>query len=314
MEKQKIAIIDLGTNTFHLLIVAFDERHNYRMFHRERKAVMIGKGSINQGYISEEAQTRAMGALEHFRQVIDRYHVEHVAATATSAFRNAKNGQELADRIFRKTGISIDIISGDREAEYIFMGVRSAMPLEGCSLIMDIGGGSVEFIICDADHVLWKESFEIGAQRLLDRFDIQDPISDDNMRELLYYFREKLDNLGKAIKNYRPTTLIGASGTFDTLSDIYVIHEDFSVTPNASELPLTYDFFQKTLVELSKKDRTDRLEIPGMVEMRVDMIVVASWLVQFVLETYHIRNIRVSAFALKEGLLKSFTEQLIANQ
>ncbi len=314
MEKQKIAIIDLGTNTFHLLIVAYDERYNYRMIHRERKTVMIGKGGINLGIISDEGQCRALETLEHFQQVIKKNGVEQVAATATSAFRNAKNGQELADRIYQRTGINIDIISGAREAEYIFRGVRSAMPLRGCSVIMDIGGGSVEFIICDADQILWKESFEIGAQRLLDHFDIQDPISEDNIRELLHLFQEKLASLGQAITKYKPTTLIGASGTFDTLSDIYVIHENFSVTPNASELPLTYDFFQQTLSELSKKDRKGRLDMPGMVEMRVDMIVVASWLVQFVLETYHIRNIRVSAFALKEGLLHSVTEDLIANQ
>lgn len=314
MEKQKIAIIDLGTNTFHLLIVSYDERQNYQVIHRERRAVMIGRGGINEGIISDEAQQRALDALDHFRKIIEKHKVEQIASTATSAFRNAKNGQQLADRILHETGISIDIISGAQEAEYIFMGVQSAMPLQGRSLIMDIGGGSVEFIICDADQILWKESFEIGAQRLLDRYEIMDPISENNIQSLLNFFQEQLESLNQAITKYKPTTLIGASGTFDTLSDIYVINENFSVTPNASELPLTYDFFQNTLAELSRKDRKARLEIPGMIEMRVDMIVVASWLVQFILETYHIRNIRVSAFALKEGLLKSATEQLIANQ
>ena len=314
MEKQKIAIIDLGTNTFHLLIVSYDERQNYQVIHRERRAVMIGRGGINEGIISGEAQQRALDALDHFRKIIEKHKVGQIASTATSAFRNAKNGQQLADRILHETGISIDIISGAQEAEYIFMGVQSAMPLQGRSLIMDIGGGSVEFIICDADQILWKESFEIGAQRLLDRYEIMDPISENNIQSLLNYFQEQLESLNQAITKYKPTTLIGASGTFDTLSDIYVINENFSVTPNASELPLTYDFFQNTLAELSRKDRKARLEIPGMIEMRVDMIVVASWLVQFILETYHIRNIRVSAFALKEGLLKSATEQLIANQ
>lgn len=314
MEKQKIAIIDLGTNTFHLLIVSYDERQNYQVIHRERRAVMIGRGGINEGIISDEAQQRALDALDHFRKIIEKHKVEQIASTATSAFRNAKNGQQLADRILHETGISIDIISGAQEAEYIFMGVQSAMPLQGRSLIMDIGGGSVEFIICDADQILWKESFEIGAQRLLDRYEIMDPISENNIQSLLHFFQEQLESLNQAITKYKPTTLIGASGTFDTLSDIYVINENFSVTPNASELPLTYDFFQNTLAELSRKDRKARLEIPGMIEMRVDMIVVASWLVQFILETYHIRNIRVSAFALKEGLLKSATEQLIANQ
>lgn len=314
MEKQKIAVIDLGTNTFHLLITKFDSSYQYQMVHRERRAVMIGKGGINEGIISESAQLRALAALKHFQKVIQRYGVTHVVATATSAFRNAKNGKALADRIFRQTGIFVDIISGEREADYIYYGVRAAVPLQGTSLIMDIGGGSVEFIICTHDDILWKGSYEIGAQRLLDRFAIADPISRENIDALREYFASQLHTLSQAVNKYQPSTLIGASGTFDTLSDIYVIHKGLGVAPNASELPLAYDFFLETLEELTQKNREERLGIPGMAEMRVDMIVVACWLIQYVLDSYEIRNIRVSAFALKEGLLRSVTEQLIANQ
>jgi len=313
MEKQKIAIIDLGTNTFHLLIVAYDENDKHRVLHRERHAVMVGKGGINQGFISEDAQQRALDALAHFRDVINNYQVDHVAATATSAFRNAENGQHLADRIYQQTDISINIISGDREASYIFMGVKEAMPLQGRSLIMDIGGGSVEFIICDAERILWKESFEIGAQRLLDQFKILDPISSQNLEELTDFFDRKLSRLTDAVTQFKPTTLVGASGTFDTLSDIYVIQENITTTPHASELPLSYTFFQGILSELTQKNREGRLTIPGMAEMRVDMIVVASWLIQFVLDKYYIRDIRISAYALKEGLLSSLEERLFVD-
>jgi exopolyphosphatase/guanosine-5'-triphosphate,3'-diphosphate pyrophosphatase len=315
MEKQKIAIIDLGTNTFHLLIVEVDSQQQSRVVHRERRPVMIGKGGINQGIIVEAAQLRALAALEYFRSKIDSLGVENVVATATSAFRNAKNGEYLAQRIYQTTGISIDIISGDTEAEYIFYGVKEAMKLQhGVSMIMDIGGGSVEFIICNEEHVLWKQSFEIGAQRLMDRFIIEDPISSKNVQELQSYFSEQLDSLNEAVAIYQPDTLVGASGTFDTLSDIYVIHENICVTPNASELPLTYEFYLNLHHDLSSKNRQERLIIQGMAEMRVDMIVVASWLIYYILEKYQIRNIRVSAFALKEGLLRSVTNQLIANQ
>jgi exopolyphosphatase / guanosine-5'-triphosphate,3'-diphosphate pyrophosphatase len=315
MEKQQIAVIDLGTNTFHLLIVSIDEDQHFHLVHRERKAVMIGRGGINQGLIQKEAQCRALAALEYFKEVIDQYQVEHVVATATSAFRNAQNGQELAQQIYKNTGISIDIISGDTEADYIFYGIKEAMQLQDeKALIMDIGGGSVEFIICDIDHILWKQSFEIGAQRLLDRFQIEDPISKENVDQLLEYFDTALVSLTEAIDKYNPRTLIGASGTFDTLSDIYVIDQNVFVAPDASELPLTYEHYLKIHQELNQKNHEERLKIPGMVEMRADMIVVASWLIHFVLEKYHIRKIRVSAYALKEGLLRCATKQLIANQ
>jgi len=313
MEKQTIAVIDLGTNTFHLLIVRANGPQNFQVLRREREAVLIGRGGINQGIINEDAQLRALAALVRFKEIINNYQVDTIAATATSAFRNAVNGQALAERIYQNTGITVDIISGGLEAEYIFYGVKAAMKLQGTSMIMDIGGGSVEFIICNEHHVLWKQSFEIGAQRLLDRFDIQDPITDRNVHDLLVYFEEELSALNEAVERYHPTTLIGASGTFDTLSDIYVIQNKDTIAPDASEQPLTYSFFLDILHQLSRKNREERLKIDGMVEMRVDMIVVASWLIHFVLKKYHIRQLRVSSFALKEGLLRSIINQVITN-
>jgi len=314
MEKQRIAVIDCGTNTFHLLIATLDSVGKYQLIHRERQPVMIGKGSINQQFISESGQMRALKALVQFQEIIYRYGASHVVATATSAFRNANNGKDLAERIFKETGITIDVISGNQEAEYIYEGVRAALPLQDTSMIMDIGGGSVEFIICNTTDILWKESFEIGAQRLLDHFEINDPISKKNIQDILQYLESQLKNLNLALKKHQPTTLIGASGTFDTLSDIYVIHHNLAVSPSASELPLSYDSFIHSLNEMTVKNRRERLEIPGMAEMRVDMIVVACWLIKYVLDICSIKKIRVSAFALKEGVLKSFTQQLIANQ
>lgn len=303
---RKVATIDLGTNTFHLLVAELNERDTFQVIHHERIPVLIGRGGINQGIIIPEAQERALDALRHFRTQLNSLSIalENVHCTATSAFRNAKNGQELAEKIVEETGIKVDIIPGDREAEYIYYGVRDAVSLgDQYALIMDIGGGSCEFILCNQDKILWKQSFEIGAQRLLDRFDIQDPISQENIKALHKYFSEILKPLTQIIDQYQPRTLVGASGTFDTLSDIYALEAQLSVPEDATERPLTYEAFQKMLQDFSQKARPERLSIPGMIEMRVDMIVVASWLIHFVLEEYQIRDIRISSYALKEGLL-----------
>ncbi len=307
-----VATIDLGTNTFHLLIAEIQPNRDFHLIYRERIPVMIGRGSINQGFITPEAEERALAALTHFRSKLTSYQVpsERVRCTATSAFRNANNGQELADKIKRTTGITVDIIPGDQEAEYIYYGVRHAISLSTeNSLIMDIGGGSVEFILCNQDQVFWKQSFEIGAQRLLDRFDIQDPITDSNVDALQNYFSETLVSLATAVEQYQPETLIGASGTFDTLSEIYQHRSNTEVKESAPELPLTPDAFKQMLQDFSQMNRAQRLEIPGMIEMRVDMIVPASWLVQFVLETYQIHSIRISSYALKEGLVTQLAKR-----
>ncbi len=310
---KKLAIIDLGTNTFHLLIAEVEPKGSCRILSKEKVPVMIGRQGINHGTIIPEAQQRAVKTLKAFRATADREGVAEIYATATSAFRNAKNGQQLADTIRAETGIIIDIIPGDREAECIFLGVREALDLsEKDVLIMDIGGGSVEFILGNRQQMHWRQSFEIGAQRLLDLFAIQDPISEENIRQLNEYFDQQLKGLEDAIGQYRPQTLVGASGTFDTLSDIYAYQENLTLSGDETELPLPYAGFLKIHQEIIHKNREERLQIPGMIEMRVEMIVVASCLITYIVERYAIKNIRVSAYALKEGLLKEILERFSA--
>ena len=305
MKKRTVAVIDLGTNTFHILVAHVDASLQYQIIYRERIPVMIGKSGINQGIITEEAQERTLDALRRFQAIIAQCQVQEVHATATSAFRNAKNGQALADRILTETGIEVNIIDGSTEAEYIFQGVRKAVNLpEEPVLVMDIGGGSVEFIIGRRHEVLWKQSFEIGAQRLLDRFAIQDPIAPENIQDLFAYFEETLYDLIQVKSQFQPQILVGASGTFDTLNDMYTLRAAPPITTPTSP-PIPYESFLKILDELSRKNRAERLLIPGMLEMRVDMIVVASWLIKFVLDQFNVTHIEVSNYALKEGVLNS---------
>ena len=309
MSDNTIAVIDLGTNTFHILIAEVVGDGNYRMIHRQRIAVMIGKGGINRGIITEEAQQRALGALQQFAALIKQYAIKQVRATATSAFRNTRNGPELAERIREETGITVTIIDGVQEAEYIFMGVQEALSLgDEPVLIMDIGGGSVEFILSSDQQVRWKQSFEIGAQRLLDRFDIKDPISSENLDELTAYFHTTLADLLVAGRQWQPRVLIGASGTFETLCDMHAHRHGLTVDADACELPISVDSFSVMLQDLLQKNRAERLAIPGMIEMRVDMIVVAAWLIQFVLSELNLHHLRVSAYALKEGVLREMAE------
>lgn len=303
MGSKKIAVVDLGTNTFHVLLSRVTEEEA-EIFYRERAAVMIGKGGITQGKITEEAQERALQALKHFRAVIDQENITEIHATATSAIRNARNGRALVQRIKEATGIDVRIITGDEEAAYIYYGVKEALDIGPENVIvMDIGGGSVEFIICNQQHIYWKQSFEIGAQRLLDLFHPSDPILPEEITRLEEYFAEQLQPLALAAAEYRPVTLIGSSGTFDTLSEMYQ-HRINQLAPNdATELPLTYAGYFDITREINSKNREERLNIPGMIEMRVDMIVVACVLLSFVINQFQLSDIRISAYALKEGVL-----------
>lgn len=301
----RIAIIDLGTNTFHLLI-AEKKDGAYSIIHRDRKAVKIGKGGINQNRITEEAMLRSLDAMRSFTQTITTYDVPRVFAFGTSALRNAVNKQEVLSRIKTETGIEVRIISGEEEAQYIYYGVRWALNLGSeKALIMDIGGGSVEFIIANGRQVFWKESLEIGAQRLLEKFQQHDPITSEEVRALTRYFEAQLPPVHHALQHYRPATLVGSSGTFDTLSDIYCAQQKMITETDAAETPLTIEAFHNICNELLTKNRQERLAIPGMMEMRVDMIVVACCLIRYVLQLHPFSRIRVSSYSLKEGVLST---------
>lgn len=305
----KLAIIDMGTNTFHLLLATWIGSR-YQITYREKLAVRIGQGGINQDIIQSDALERAIHALKIFKNKITEEGIEKTFAFATSALRNAKNAQEVVRQIKDTVGIDVNIISGDEEAELIYRGVRSAVSLGfEPSVIIDIGGGSVEFIIANAKESIWKRSYEIGGQRLLEKFQKTDPITDSEIGLLDSYFEETLGELFEVIKKHNPTTLVGSSGTFDTLSDIYCIRNSIPKNENDPEAPLIIESFYEIYQELILKNRDERMLIPGMIELRVDMIVVAVCLVRFILTHHSFKHIRVSSYALKEGVLSSLSTQ-----
>lgn len=299
----QVAVIDLGTNTFHLLIARI-EKGSHEILHRERKAVKIGEKGINKGEITKEAWDRALLALIEFKETITQNGIEQVFATATSAIRNAKNGQALVAEIKKQTGIEIEVISGMREAELIHLGASKALDFGNeKNLIMDIGGGSIEFIIADQNKAHWMQSFEVGGQRLVEKFHRTDPIAQEEITDLFKFFDTELKPLLDACGEHQPKTLVGCSGTFDTLSDIYCEENEIQRDPNSTEYPFGKDAFKNIYNELISKNREERLAIPGMIEMRVDMIVVACVLVDYIVSKLNLQSIRISGYALKEGIL-----------
>jgi exopolyphosphatase / guanosine-5'-triphosphate,3'-diphosphate pyrophosphatase len=314
----KQAVIDLGTNTFHLMIVEKNPDGTYLTLFRESRPAKIGRsaavgagrsgGGIQERIITDEAIARALGVLTYFRQVLDEHGLDPagVAVFGTSAIRVAQNQQAFIEQVRAVTGLQVRVITGDEEAELIYRGVRASGALTtDTALIMDIGGGSVEFIIGTAERLLWKQSFEIGGQRLMERFMGEtDTLSPAAISRMHSYFQEQLLPLTNAIHQYHPQVLVGSSGSFDTLVDMHYQHERGVWPPSeqaAFELPMAE--FYRAYELLLTRNQAERMAIPGMIELRVDMIVVAVVLIDYVLRTYGIGQVRVSTYALKEGVL-----------
>jgi exopolyphosphatase/guanosine-5'-triphosphate,3'-diphosphate pyrophosphatase len=301
----RLAVMDLGTNTFHLMVADVVDGKPSVVF-RDRRPVKLGKGGINRATIQPDAVQRALDCMRDFRRDLESLRVTRSVAVGTSALRSATNASDLLDAIQDTTGIHVEVISGDQEARYIYLGVRQALDLGTCpSLIVDIGGGSVEFIIANHREVYWQTSLDIGAQRLMELYHRHDPITPDECSALEAHYDHVLVPVSRAIDEWKPEILVGSSGTFDTLSEIYCTRAGIAYAATDPETPLTVAEFWEIHRDLLGKDRKARMRIPGMIEMRVDMIVVASALIARVLARFAFKKIRVSSYSLKEGVMAS---------
>lgn len=306
MTEGKYAVLDLGTNTFNLLIMEIKGGKTHILEHL-RSSVKIGAGGIQNNIITEAAFERAIDTILEFKNVINSFKISelNITAIATSAFRNAKNGEHLAKSILETSGIHVKIIQGEKEAELIYYGVKAAMDIGfEPTLIMDIGGGSVEFIICNHVQIFWKQSFEIGAQRMFDKYHTSDPILQSSIDEMQNLLSVALSPLSEAMATFHPKILVGSSGSFDTLCEIYL--EEHSIKHNlyeGTEYDLPIHYFGELYYKIISKNVDERRKIKGMSPMRVDMIVVAMVMIDYVLKTFFMQRIRVSFYSLKEGVM-----------
>ncbi len=308
----KIAILDLGTNTFNLLVAEFDKSKEFRILHNSKCSVKLGEGGLSKKIITKEAFERGINVIEILLTQSSVFSPDKIFAFATSAVRSTQNGKEFAETIKQRFNIDIEIIDGEREAELIYKGVREAIPLNNhTSLIMDIGGGSTEFILANSEQIFWKHSFNLGAARILEKFNPSDPILLNEINAISNYLKSELNPLFAALEKHPATELIGSSGSFDSLAEI-IAHKFY--TPDILNDTTHYTFNLEDFYHihdiLINSTKVERMYMKGLVKMRVDMIVISSIFIQFILQECNLNKMRLSTYSLKEGVLA----ELIAGQ
>ncbi|QNN43354.1 Ppx/GppA phosphatase family protein [Pedobacter roseus] len=301
----RVAVIDLGTNTFHLLI-AETAGKELKILYKTNIPVKLGEGRINDNIIIPAAFERGVKCLQNFSHTIAEYQVEQVRATATSAVRSAENGQDFVNAVKEQAGITIETISGDEEAELIFQGVKLSGAITDLSLIMDIGGGSVEFILCDTEKLIWKKSYNIGAARLMQQFFKSDPINDGDKNAILFHIQNQLADLFDICEKHQPKVLIGSAGAFETFAELTIRKNNLKADINTIK---TFEFNFDDYIEIAGKllnsTHQERATMPGIIPLRVDMIVIAALITNYVLGRAKINRLRLSTFDLKMGVLAS---------
>ena len=299
----RIAILDLGTNTFHLLI-ADANGNGFSQIYKSKTAVKLGEGAIHRNRIAPVPFKRGINALIQYGNIIRKHNPDRVLAFATSAIRSSVNGEAFVVEAGKKAGLDVKVISGAKEAELICYGVRQCLRMRTPSLIVDIGGGSTEFIIADDKTIFWKKSFDIGAARLLEMFRPSDPATPQNVEAIEGFLEVQLKPLLKAVEKFPVTKLIGSSGSFDTFAEMigYRFHRK-NVIKDVNSYRFYMNEFHKLYEIILNSTLEQRMKMRGLVSMRVDMIVIASICTNFLLRRLGIHDMYLSKFALKEGAL-----------
>lgn len=303
----KKAIIDIGSNTINLLIGEVSENGCLRVYHDEKNHAKLARGGINQKTITPEAFTRGINAIEHYANLCELHKVErdNIKAYATATIRSTDNGLEFTNTLLRNFGIVTQIIDGETEASLIYNGVKNGIPeIDGNFLVLDIGGGSTEFIIANRNGILWKKSFELGVSKLLDLFAPSDPVSNADVTRIRSHMKENLLELDQALEEFPVQTLVGSSGSFDTLRSILLAGVPRE-NPQESYFEINKDQLNALIATLMAKSTEERLEIKGMDPMRAEYMPIAAILIKLVVEKTSVTKIFQCSYALKEGAIFS---------
>jgi len=302
----KVAIVDCGTNTFNLLIAEKTDQGVETLF-SNKLPVKLGAGGFENKEILPSRFVRGLDALLSHKTNIDNFQVEKVFAFATSAVREASNGREFIEVARKNIGIDIELIDGDREAELIYKGIKQTYEFTADpTLIMDIGGGSTEFIIANNTGILWKQSFLLGVSRLHDQLKPNDRMTHEDVHRLRNVLDKQLMPLKNMLKELPCQDLVGSSGSFDTLLDLFrkaAKDIDPAWRPgllneiNISAFPAIHAYLMGSTYE-------ERLKHPAIPAIRAEYMPLASYLIKFVLEHNKFRRLYHSAYALKEGALE----------
>jgi exopolyphosphatase/guanosine-5'-triphosphate,3'-diphosphate pyrophosphatase len=290
------AVIDLGTNTFNLLI---GERvgSEWLILHRDRIGVALGKGGICQSVLTPEAITRALDALKHLMNDCRKWQVSSLRAMGTSAIRDAQNQVFFLQLVRDECGIEVEVISGLKEAEYIFNGVSRFHSRSGNAVIMDIGGGSTEFVFVDKTNVNHAFSANIGLIRMAEQFQHSDPLTSEE----IISFESWLDQvLSEAFAKNQVTNLIGASGTFETFFEM-LFSQPYPQTLDSQILPINN--LMNCLNDLIHSSASWRKGHPDIIPVRKQLSNLAALKSRWVIRKLGIKHVYVSPASMKEGVL-----------
>lgn len=304
-----LAAIDVGTNSVHMVVVRIQPAlPSFTIIDREKDTVRLGDFCEKTGNLTEAAMARCISALQRCLQIAQSLQADDIVAVATSATREARNGQAFIERVKAEVGLSINLISGPEEARRIYLGVLSAMELEGKPhAIIDIGGGSTELILGDGGRPTCLSSTKVGAVRLKSKLVTTDPISDEQFIRLQAYVRGMLEPPADELKSRLPAgaalQLVGTSGTIESLAMLSALERLGAVPDPLNGYQLTYAELSHWVERLRRMSCTERLALPEISARRAEIIVPGAVILQEAMSLLGAETITICSAALREGVV-----------
>src|SRR5262245_35871948 len=304
MNSRRCAFIDIGTNTILGLIAELKEDHSFDVLDDLAEITRLGEGVQRTGRISPEGEERSLKVLRCYLERFESLNVEAITAVGTSALRDAHNSAEVRRRFKEQLGFDVRVISGDEEAAYSFLAVQRGLPLDRRELlVVDVGGGSTEFIRGSEKGVSQAVSINIGSVRLTEQFLHSDPVRNEECEMMRLVIDRELALLPHQwLKDGSLLTLVGIAGTFTTLAAV-----EKKLTRYAhSEVHgsrLTLSEVRRQVALYRSKTIAERKTIDGLEPKRADVILAGATLIERIMVFFHLQQAIVSDHGVRYGLL-----------
>ena len=305
----RLAAIDIGTNSVHMIVVRVRPDFSFEVIDREKEMVRLGAGGLDGRKLTRSAQVAALQALSKFERIARSHQVDEILAAATSATREAGNGGAFLKTIARQTGVRARIITGTEEARLIHLAAVYGVDTPAAAVVIDIGGGSVEVTLGTGREVRLARSFKMGVIRLTERFVTSDPLSKRDERKLVKFVGAEADAYLAQVGGAGFSRVIGTSGTILSLGIVATALERGSVPEEVRNLRVSARAIKRLRKQVTGLDLEDRLALPGLDPRRADLVVAGAVLLDTLLDKLGADEITLCDLALREGLVLDYIQR-----
>ena len=301
-----LGIIDVGTNSIHLLVGILGLGGKFHVLLKERDLTRLGEGGLAKGRLTKRAMRRALDVLGRYAATLRRFDVDHVEAVATSAVRGAVNGRSFVRRVRERLKLPLRVISGREEARLIYLGVVQARGFTASTLVISIGGGSAQVMVGGGARLRYGVSRPLGCARLAEQFIRHDPPKPEAVRVLEQAAQRAWRPVGRAVRRYRWRHAVGSSATTEQLVAAANLLANGRAAKRKPRLSISRQSLRRLVRWLAESTAAERMRLPGLDPRREDLalptgVVLLTWM-----EACNVSRLQYAPGSLREGLVLDY--------